>query len=474
MKWLLQRLVVCLLIVQMNQRLLAQTLEELLKPKVSAASLSSESTNQAWKKVVDAFRANDMAKALEEGQHFLSGNYKPSAMQLLGVQVMMGLAGEGNTFESREDQAAYKKLQEERSSITQQYNELLQVIRENDSIIVQITANRTRPVQQGSSNYFICMEAGRKIDVANAQLEALKGPIETNKKQMAAIQAKSNKALKPMTIRLLDSLIEGGEIEAAAAIANTYIRSAGNDIDVALKQQDIELLQQAAAKADQVISLLKAEIEPLIGRRCYWEASAKEANFLKRVESMSDDKHLSRMVQVKAELDPAGLHWHLARGQHLLGVIKAQASLDPAAAQKELAGFRQAYPDHPELQLLESSIASAETRTSAEVLAEIESKFEEIQRKMDPERVRAVLTAASENQQTTPGFLVDKISSQTSSGKATTEFGLAPADIKLTKASLQGLAAGLEALEKAGVPENLQTKFVTLKTGIEALLALLV
>ncbi len=472
MKWLLP-LVACLWTVQMNQRLPAQTLEDLLKPKVSAASLSSESTNQAWKKVVDAFRANDMTKALEEGQHFLSGNYKPSAMQLLGVRVMMGLAGEGNTFESREDQDAYKKLQEERVSITKQYNELLQVIRENDSIIVQITANRTRPVQQGSSNYFTCMEAGRKIDVANVQLAALKEPIETNKKRMAAIQAKSNKALKPMTIRLLDSLIEGGEIEAAAAIANTYIRSAGNDIDVALKQQDIELLQQAAEKADQVIVLLKAEIEPLMARKCYWEASQKEANFLERVKSMSNDKHLARMVQVKAELDPVGLHWHLARGQHLLGVIKAQASLDLAAAQKELAGFRQDYPDHPELQLLESSIASAKTRTAVEVLAEIESKFEEIQRRMDPEKVRAVLTLASENQQTVPGFFADKVSTQTSSGKATTEFGLAPADAKLTKASLQGLAAGLEALEKAGVPENLQTKFATLKTGIEALLTLL-
>ena len=86
----------------------ASSLEELLRPRVSASQLSGEDANKAWRQVVDAFHKNDMVKAVELGKLFLSsGDLKTSAFQLLGVKVMIGLAGgaqSGAMFENREDQ----------------------------------------------------------------------------------------------------------------------------------------------------------------------------------------------------------------------------------------------------------------------------------------------------------------------------------------------------------------------------------
>ena len=138
-----------------NFGLMAQsTLEDILLPKRSPAELSSKEANDAWRRVVEMFRANDLANAKQEGDKFLSSNFNASALQVLGVKVMVSLAGGaamGTTFENREDQEAYKQLQTDRANITRRYNELQKIIQTNEATINQVTVNKSIPVPMGSS-----------------------------------------------------------------------------------------------------------------------------------------------------------------------------------------------------------------------------------------------------------------------------------------------------------------------------------
>ena len=105
-------------------------------PRVEASKLSDERANAAWRMVVEAFHRNDMEKAVELGKAFMSSDLKTSAYQLLGVKVMLGLAGgadSGSMFVSRADNEEKKKLEEERASITERYQELATIYRDADA-----------------------------------------------------------------------------------------------------------------------------------------------------------------------------------------------------------------------------------------------------------------------------------------------------------------------------------------------------
>jgi hypothetical protein len=453
----------------------AQSLEDLLRPKGTATVLSTGSADDAWKSVVEAFRANDMPKAVEQGNKFLAANFKASALQLLGVKVMLGLADGaslGSTFENRQDQEAYKKLEEERANITRRYNELYAVIRENDAVINEITMDRKRPVQEGSSNYLQCMECSRKIGAATKEVESLKEPIEQNKRSLAELQKGANAKLKPMTLQLLDGLIDAGEIDAAIAISNTYIRKIGNDLEVAMKQQDIVRLAEASEKAVKIINLLKAEAGPLISRKSYWEAKDKVRSFVARVEAESPDKDLVRMVKTKIALDPLGLDRHLAAAQRSYDLIRAQAELDSGQAMQQLVTFKRDYPDHPQANELELFVSSAKVKSADALLEKMEADFAELKKRFDPEKLRLYLGRQSNNSERTNSLFGDK-SSRRSGEQVLAELGLAPSDERLVKSSLQGLSAGLTVLEKTALPDDRKIRLTTIKTSVDSLLSIL-
>jgi len=358
-----------------------QSLQELLVPKGAISALSSNEADEAWKQVLAAFRSNDAARAVEEGRKFLVGDFTPSALQLLGVKVMLSLSGEattGTTFESREDQKAYVKLQADRASITQQYNELQSIVRQNDAVINELTMNRRRAVQQGSSNYFACMEASRKMELAMKELEALKAPIENNKREMSLLESKSNNSIKPMTMQLLDGLIEAGQIEAAVAVSSTYIRKIGNDFDVAMKQQDIALLQEAYEKVEKVIGLLKTELDPLLAGRKFWEAERKQEAFARKVESMTADKHILSMVKKRISADPFELERHKVEAGQISTLIIAKTKLDSDVAIKEFVRFAKDYPDYPQLKDLEFAVTKTSIKSDStdKMVADLKREIE--------------------------------------------------------------------------------------------------
>lgn len=441
----------------------AQSLEDILRPKGSVAVLSSGSADEAWKRVVAAFRANDMVKATEEGNNFLASNFNASAFQVMGVKVMLSLAGGaemGTTFENRDDQETYKRLLAERATITKSYQEQQNIIRTNEATINEITLNKKRPVQQGSSNYYACAACSLKIGEAQRALEALAGPILKNKTAMEALQKKSNQKLKPMTLQLLDGLLDAGEIEAAIAIVNTYIRVIGNDIDVAQKQQDITRLQEAAGKAAQVIDLMKKEIQPFIDKRLFWEASDRARAFLTKAEAMSPDKDLTRFVKARANLDPLGIERTMMLGERSYNLIRAQAELDTGMAMKEFKTFQLDYPDHPQIKELELYVTSIKVKSAEEMLAKAETEFDGLKKRFDPEKLRATVNRRTSN------------ASRKSSDDILAELGVAPADARMVKISLQGLSARLAVLDKTSLPADRRARLNAIKVEIDALMEL--
>ena len=423
---------------------------------------------------MDAFHKNDMVKAVELGKLFLSsGDLKTSAFQLLGVKVMIGLAGgaqSGAMFENREDQEEKKRLDSERAAITKRYRELTAIYRDGDARINELTLNRRRPVPEGSPNHLECLECARRMDAALAEMETMKVPIEQNKQRMAEIAGKADSGLKPQTLELLDMLIEADEIEAAFAIANTYIRQIGNDFDVAKKQQDVVRLQELADKASKIVAILQAEIGELVTKKFYWEAKEKTSQFVGKVEQMNNDKNLHRMVRARIALDTLGVEKQIKAGDESYRLIKGLSESDFTRAFTEFENFKENYPDYPGRQELDLWIASVKVKSMDQIIAKLDSDFEDLQKRIDPEKLRLFISSASSVSRENSTTFTKQRDVGTEGTSGLMELGLAPADARLVQSKLQGMAAAVSVVEKIGVPPDRLIKLAEIKSTVLALL----
>jgi hypothetical protein len=452
------------------------SLEELLRPSGNTIQLTNEKADEAWKQVVGAFQRNDMEIAVEKGKAFLTGDFKPSAYQLLGVNVMMGLAGASETgllFEDPQDSAEKQRLEEERAAITKRYQDLNAVYLDADARINQLTLNRTRPVQEGTPNHLECVQCAKRMEEALAELEALKPKIEENKKKTAELSGKSNSGLKSQTLNLLDMLIEAGEIEAAAAISNTYIRKVGNDLDVAKKQQDVVRLQEVAEKAKKAIAILREELSGLVDKKMYWGAREKSRQFVGKVEQMSTDTELVRMVKADLSLDPLGIEKNILAGDESFRLIQAQSEADFTRAFEEFEKFTVNFPDHPKQQELSFFIAERKMNSVDRILAGFERDFEDLERRFDPAKLRLFYDGSAKVSSEKSTVLSKSRENGGAEVQGLLELGVAPADSRLVQSQLEGLAASVDLVEKMGLPADREVKFLGIKTKATALLRLI-
>lgn len=441
------------------------------KPEVS-----DKQADEAWKQVVEAFHKNDMAKASELGQAFLVGNLKPSAYQLLGVKVMLGLAAdtpEETVFGSHEDQQKKKKLEEERTNITRRYQELTNIYRDADARINQLTLNRTRPVQQGSSNHLECMRCLNIMEETKAELDKMNKPIEANKKAMAALTNKAEASLKPQTLELLDMLLEAHEVEAAFAIANTYIRKVGNDFDVAKKQQEVVRVQEISEKATKVLTLLQAEIDGPLQKKRYWEAQAKASQFSAKVAQLNNEADFLKMVRGKIQVVMLPVTAKIEEAGKANALIKEHASEDFADAHQKFEKFVTEYPDSPECLELELFIATAKTKSVDKILARMTQDFDELQKRFDPEKLRAFVSRTSVDYQKESAILTSRENVHLQGGAALADLGVAPADARLVQSKLEGISAALSMIEKLGAPPDRLVRVTEIKTTVSALSSLI-
>lgn len=452
----------------------ASSLEDLLVPKSEKIQISSENANAAWGRVVETFRSNDMAKAVELGHLFMAGDLKPSAYQLLGVKVMVGLAGGagGEMFGSVEDQVEKKALDEERVSITKRYNELNAIYAENDAVINRLTMNRKRPVKQGSTDHLECLECARHMDAANAELSAMKPLIEANKEKMQKLIGRASSSLKPQTLQLLDMLITVGEIEAAVAIANTYIRKVGNDFEIASKQQDLVRLQEIAEKATKVVEVIRGETQEMVKKRQFWEARDHVANSVAKVESLSQDQDLVRLVKARMSLDPLGVDRNIRIGDDSFAMIQAQTETQFSKAIIEFEKFKANYPDHPRLLQLETTIDRSRMNHIDEILASLRDDLQEVERKIDPVKFKLALTGFDQQKAENTKFLFSQRQSASVSSKRLLEIGVAPSDEYVVRAKLEGIAASTAVLDSMGLPIEKMADFAGIRAQALSLLSL--
>ena len=284
--------------------LTAEDLDDLLAPSGAGAKLVDDSATVAWNGVVDAFRRNDLAKAKELGAAFLEANHKTSPYQLLGVQVMMDLANAENPTVTRDVglSVEMKRLMSERDALRTKYANLQQAVQVADARINKLTANRTQGVQPGTTAYQECARAAEQIQLAGAEMEAMKPEIEANKVKVGKVEVGANKNLKSDTLKLVEMLIEADEIEAAFAITNVYTRVAGSDLDVAKKQQDVIRLREDQQKADKIVSAIAADIEPLVAAGKGEEAQMRLQTMIAKVESSSQSDSVKKMTVSKLKV----------------------------------------------------------------------------------------------------------------------------------------------------------------------------
>ncbi len=301
-------------------------------------------------------------------------------------------------------------------------------------------------------------------------METMKVPIEQNKQRMAEIAGKADSGLKPQTLELLDMLIEADEIEAAFAIANTYIRQIGNDFDVAKKQQDVVRLQELADKASKIVAILQAEIGELVTKKFYWEAKEKTSQFVGKVEQMNNDKNLHRMVRARIALDTLGVEKQIKAGDESYRLIKGLSESDFTRAFTEFENFKENYPDYPGRQELDLWIASVKVKSMDQIIAKLDSDFEDLQKRIDPEKLRLFISSASSVSRENSTTFTKQRDVGTEGTSGLMELGLAPADARLVQSKLQGMAAAVSVVEKIGVPPDRLIKLAEIKSTVLALL----
>jgi hypothetical protein len=282
----------------------ADDLDDLLTPTGTETKLVDDSSTEAWTGVVDAFRRNDLAKAKELGAAFLAADHKTSPYQLLGVQVMLDLANAENPAVTRDVglTVEMKRLMSERDALRTKYANLQRAVQAADARINKLTANRTQAVQAGTAAYQECARAAEQIQLASAEMEAMKPEIEANKVKVGKVEVGTNENLKTDTMKLLDMLIEADEIEAAFAITNVFIRVAGSDLDVAKKQQDVIRLREDQKTADKIVSAIAAEIEPLAAAGKGEEAQTRLKTMIAKVETSGQSDSVKKMTLVKLKV----------------------------------------------------------------------------------------------------------------------------------------------------------------------------
>ncbi len=279
----------------------ASELDSLLNPAGIPVALVDDSASKAWDEVVDAFRRNDFEKAKELGRAFLEADHRTSPYQLLGVQVMLGLANAENptVTSNAAHNAELKRLMDERDQLRARYANLQAIISQENAVINRHTKNRTQAVQQGTQAYRECAASSARIQQANAAMAAMHPAIEENKIKVSQHEVGTTENLKGDTMRLLDMLIEADEIEAAFAITNVYVRVAGTDLDIAKKQQDVIRLQQDQVTASKIVEAITAEVEPLAAAGKGEEARTQLEILAARVESSGQSDSVKRMAATK-------------------------------------------------------------------------------------------------------------------------------------------------------------------------------
>lgn len=302
----------------------ADDLDALLDPGGTTGGLVDDGATKAWGEVVDAFRKNDLEKARELGDAFLKADHRTSPYQLLGVQVMLGLANADKptvTSNAAHD-AELKRLMDERDQLRARYASLQALIKKEDAVINRHTRNRTQPVQAGTQAYRECAASGALIDQANAAMSEMQPAIEANKIKVSQHEVGTNENLKNDTMKLLDMLIESGEIEAAFAITNVYVRVAGSDLDIAKKQQDVIRLREDQQTAEKIVAAIAAEVEPLAAAGKGAEANSKLEVLMARVETSGQSDSVKKMAAAKLK----------ALGMRVTSAQVAEESAQQAAA----------------------------------------------------------------------------------------------------------------------------------------------
>ena len=276
-------------------------LDDLLNPKQTTEPLVDEIANKAWGDVVDAFRRNDLVKANELGSSFLNSNHRTSPYQLLGVQVMLGLANAENpsVTSNAAHNAELKRLMDERDQLRNKYANLQAIISRENAVINRLTMNRTQAVQQGTQAFRDCSASAARIYQAETALVSLQTEIDRNKIKVSQHEVGTKTNLKNDTLRLLDMLIEANEIEAAFAISNVYIRVAGSDLDIAKKQQDVIRLREDQRTADKIVSAIESQIEPLTAEGKGEEAKSTLKMLTAKIEESNQTPSVKKFAIAK-------------------------------------------------------------------------------------------------------------------------------------------------------------------------------
>lgn len=371
---------------------LADELDNLLNPAEDTATLVDQSATKAWNEVVAAFRKNDLTKASELGQAFLDGDFRPTPYQLLGVKVMMGLANAATpsatpdaTLTAEED-----KLMAERNELTTKYGRLKKIVTVGEATINKLTNNRKQAVQVGTAAYRECMRCSAEITQATAEMAAMKPDIDEMKRKTADLKSLQNSKLKADTLQLLDMLTQAGEVEAAFAVTNVYIRVIGSDLEIAKKQQDVVRLQAVEQKASKIVDVILSQQKPLVSEKKYWAARAIGQRSHSKVQQQSNDVDLTRMVTSKLALDPLSINATIAKAESEAGAVSKLSKVDSRKAALALRQFRNTYPDYPNYGALGMEIAGDRSGEMKGKLAALVASIEALA-ETDPNQASAML-----------------------------------------------------------------------------------
>ena len=375
--------------------LFADDLDDLLTPADVGVKLVDDSATEAWTGVVDAFRRNDLAKAKVLGTAFLAGDHKTSPYQLLGVQVMLDLANAENPTVTRDVglSVEMKRLMSERDTLRTKYANLQRVSQDAEALINKLTNNRTQAVQAGTAAYRECTRAAQQIQQAGSEMAAMTSEIETNKDKVGKVEVGANQNLKNDTMMLLDMLTEAGEIEAAFAIANVYIRVSGSDLDIAKKQQDVIRLREIQTKATSIAKVIEGKQKALIDQKRYWEALSVGEQSLSKV-SQAGDKDLARLVTAKLSIDPLSIRRTVTKATSESGALRELARVDALKSKSMLKDFRSKYPDFPDMDTLSMAVEGERSGEMKGKVADLIKSVEDLADN-DPKQAREILDGLS-------------------------------------------------------------------------------
>ena len=373
----------------------AQSLDDELGVGKSDYAEASLETQQLWEKLLDAMIAGDLAGTIPLIKEYaaVKDTKEPFQQTLVSLSVKTLTAGPAPTVTS---------TQRERSDVLGEIERLKKKIEETELQDADLKAKKQQsfgakfgtlgdalvPGLVGGVDKAVGGDIDGKIKDCEERLADYKGKLGQQDVKLAQVNAKikaegelaarekiaAQQALQAKVTEFLTEMQGEGKLRPTLALANLWLKRKGDDAQIAAIAQSALDLQKIESKAIKIANAaLKPAKDTMLANR-FWSADEEIKKAKEAIATRITDPVQFKMIEREMTRTESEVAKEIARATKKRDHVMEVAERDASAAEKDLAAFRDKFPDYPEydqdlLKIKDLKAAQVEAKFAKQIAA---------------------------------------------------------------------------------------------------------